>query len=65
MLVVDFWLVALESFDANVVNLEQDLPASCDTSLNEILDDFVLAVNRNRAPGEVFEVDAVPLSAET
>jgi hypothetical protein len=34
MLVVDFWLAALETFEANVVNVEQDLPASCDPSLN-------------------------------
>ncbi len=65
MLVVDFWLAAREAFDANVVSLEQDLTAGCEPSLNEIFDHFVLTVNGNRFSGEVFEIDAVALSAET
>jgi len=64
MLVVDFWPVAFEAFDANVFNLEQDAAAGCDSSLNEIFDDFVLAVDGNRAPGEILEINAVALSPE-
>jgi hypothetical protein len=65
MPVVDFWLVALETFDTNVVNLEQDLTTRCDPSLNQIFDDFMLAVHGNRASGEILEIDAVALSSET
>jgi hypothetical protein len=65
MQVVDFWLAILEAFDANVVNLEQDLPAGGEAGLNQVFDDFVLTIHGNRAPGEILEVDAVTLSAET
>jgi hypothetical protein len=64
-LVVDFWLFAFEVFDPNIVGFEKDLPARCDPSLNEILDDFMLPVDGNRAPGEILEIDAVALSAKS
>jgi len=62
--VVDFWLVAFVAFDANVVNIKQNLSPGGNPGLIEILDDFVLTVHGNRAPGEIFEVDAVALSVE-
>src|SRR5829696_7906084 len=52
--VADGWLLRFEGVDADSFGLEEDLSARVEPGGDEILDDLVLAVDRNRASGKLF-----------
>ena len=51
--------------DSDIRRLEQDLPAGGEPHRNQVLDHFLLTVDRDRTPaGQRRKVDAVSLAAE-
>jgi hypothetical protein len=56
---------AVETLDSYVPRLEENLPASGETCGDEILDDFMLRVDGNRATSQRLEIDTVAASIET
>ena len=56
--------VAADSVNRDVVDLEPDVAAGLEARRDEVLDDLLLAVHDDAAPGELGEVDAVPRPRE-
>jgi hypothetical protein len=63
--VVDLGMVGLEFVNAHVLALEQERLAGVQTSLDQVLDDLLLAVDRDpTAPGQLVKRDAMRAAVE-
>src|SRR5262249_24699626 len=61
----DVRLIGVDVVEFNIVGFEHDLPPSCDACLDQVAEDFMLRVNRNRAAtSEAVQINPVRLSVE-
>jgi hypothetical protein len=49
---------------ADIFDFEENLAIAFQARADQVLDDFVLAIHRNGAAGEIFEVNAVASASE-
>ena len=63
--VANLWRRSVEVVDADVAGLENNLTAGCEPRRDQILDDFVLGVDGNRAAsGQTAQIDAMAATAK-
>jgi hypothetical protein len=63
--IADLWSVGLETLHSSIFCFEQNAPRGRQTSLNQVFDEFVLAIHRDRATSEVLKVDTMALAVKT
>jgi hypothetical protein len=63
--VSDLRLRRVQTLDSDIFDFEENLAVGLDPRRNQILYDLVLAINRNRPPCQILEIDTMSLPSET